>query len=140
MTRVANSSRRDLSFNVGAKAWLSTAHLPLRVGTRKLAAKWAGPFSITSVVGTNAYRLALPPSWRIHDVFHVSQLKGVTGNPPRAEPIEIDQGEPEYEVQEIMGWRDVGGRRQFLVRWLGYSAYEDSWEDEANLANCARTL
>jgi hypothetical protein len=81
MEGVANPARRQLSFAVGERAWLSTAHLPLRLGTRKLAAKFVGPFPVLATVGEQAYKLALPASWQVHPVFHVSQLKEVSGNP-----------------------------------------------------------
>ena len=42
--------------------------------THKLAAKWAGPYCVVASVGPVAFRLALPPAWKIHDIFHVSQL------------------------------------------------------------------
>lgn len=44
MTRVANRARRDYSHTVGDSVWLATKNLPLRLGTRKLAPIWAGPF------------------------------------------------------------------------------------------------
>jgi hypothetical protein len=72
MARVANRARRDMSHEVGAQVWLATKNLPLRLGTRKLAAIWAGPFRVLSCVGPVAYRLGLPEDWKIHDVFHVS--------------------------------------------------------------------
>jgi hypothetical protein len=46
MTQVANVSRRDSSHAIDDKVWLSTKNLPLKVGTRKLAAIWAGPFRV----------------------------------------------------------------------------------------------
>ena len=79
MQRMANSARRDIEFSVNDLAWLSTRNLPLRAGTRKLAALFAGPFRIVKVVSPVAFKLALPAEWRIHDVFHVSQLKAVHG-------------------------------------------------------------
>jgi hypothetical protein len=79
MQRMANRARRDLEFSVDDLAWLSTKHLPLRAGTRKLAALFAGPFRVTKIVSPVAFKLALPAEWRIHDVFHVSQLKAVHG-------------------------------------------------------------
>ena len=72
MTRVANRLQRDSAHALGENFWLATKNLPLRLGTRKLAAIWAGPFSVVSQVGPVAYRLELPPDWKIHDVFHVS--------------------------------------------------------------------
>lgn len=72
MAGLANQSRRPLSFHPGEKAWLSTRYLPVRLGTRKLCAKWAGPYPVVAAVGPAAFRLSLPPAWRIHPVFHVS--------------------------------------------------------------------
>ena len=79
MQRMANRARRDLEFSVDDLAWLSTKNLPLRAGTRKLAALFAGPFRVTKIVSPVAFKLALPTEWRIHDIFHVSQLKTVHG-------------------------------------------------------------
>jgi hypothetical protein len=79
MQRMANRARRDLEFSIDDLAWLSTKNLPLRAGTRKLAALFAGPFRVTKIVSPVAFKLALPTEWRIHDVFHVSQLKTVHG-------------------------------------------------------------
>ena len=76
---MANRVRRDLEFAVDDLAWLSTKNLPLRTGTRKLAALFAGPFRVIRVISPVAFKLALPSEWSIHDVFHVSQLKAVHG-------------------------------------------------------------
>ena len=46
MEGVANPKRRDLAFSVGDRAWLSSAHLPVKVANKKLAAKWAGPIAV----------------------------------------------------------------------------------------------
>jgi hypothetical protein len=43
---------------------------------RKLGPRYIGPFPILEKCGTMAYKLNLPPSLpRVHDTFHVSQLK-----------------------------------------------------------------
>jgi hypothetical protein len=42
----------------------------------KLAPRYIRPFPILEKCGTVAYKLDLPPSLaRVHDIFHVSQLK-----------------------------------------------------------------
>jgi hypothetical protein len=46
MERVANRKRRDMSHEVGDSVWLATKNLPLKLGTRKLAPIWAGPFKV----------------------------------------------------------------------------------------------
>jgi hypothetical protein len=51
MAGVANRARRDMSHEVGERVWLCTKHLPLKAGTRKLAAIWAGPFKILGTIG-----------------------------------------------------------------------------------------
>ena len=65
---------------VGGLAWLSSEHLALAPGlSRKLADKFVGPFEVLEQVGEVSFRLKLPSHWRVHDVFHVSQLKAAVG-------------------------------------------------------------
>ena len=75
----ANLHRTDITFNVGAQVLLSTAHLSTTTtshkNTKKLQAKYLGPYKIMEVITPVAYKLDLPPTMRIHPVFHVSLLK-----------------------------------------------------------------
>ncbi len=72
MEGVANPKHRELDFKAGGHVWLNSAHLPVRQGAHKFSPKWAGPFAVERQVSREAYRLALPSSWRIHPVFHTS--------------------------------------------------------------------
>ena len=50
MKKAEDRHRRDVTYAAGDQVWLSTAHLPLREGTRKLAEKWIGPFPVAAVI------------------------------------------------------------------------------------------
>ncbi len=53
--------------------WLEAKNLRLGYN-KKISTKHEGPFKITKVMGPITYQLQLPPSWKIHDVFHASLL------------------------------------------------------------------
>ena len=82
----------------------------------------------------------------VHPVFHVSQLEPCILNTipncvqPLAPPIEVD-GEPEYEIEEILdskiNWRRHHCQLLYLVHWLGYQGTDDeaSWLLAMELGN-----
>jgi len=81
------------------------------------------------------YQLRIPQQWKIHDVFHVALLtpyKEMEEHGPNYHepPPDIIEGEPEWEVEQIMGARCSGQARQlqYRVRWTGYSDTHDTWE------------
>ena len=92
-------------------------------------------------VVTLARRLKLPATMKIHLVFHVSLLDPFQGNANdprinRPNPIEVD-GEKKYKVKKILESRINGQgktkRRQYLVKWKGYSSSNNTWEDKENI-------
>ena len=90
-----------------------------------------------------AYHLAIPPRWRVHDVFHVSLLKSYKegGGDGLAvpEPILVD-GQEEWEVERILKQRGKGRRVQFLVKYTGFNESESRWLARKDLANCPEVL
>ena len=62
------------SWKVEDKIWLETRNLKLQVPSRKLSAKWTGPFENTQVVFSIAFWPKLSKQWKIHDMFHASLL------------------------------------------------------------------
>ncbi|GJV49800.1 retrotransposon protein, putative, ty3-gypsy subclass [Tanacetum coccineum] len=81
----ADKHRRDLEFQVGDRVFLKV--LPFRGVKRfgikgKLSPRFIGPFEILERIGEVLYRLALPPQLsHVHDVFHVSLLRGYHYHP-----------------------------------------------------------
>ena len=61
-------------WKVGNKVWLETTNLRLQYPCKKLSPKCLGPFKITQVLSPLVYRLKLPSTWKIHDVFHAGLL------------------------------------------------------------------
>ena len=69
-------SRHDEKFEVGDEVVLSTRHISVNPHLpSKLRRRWIGPYRVARVISPVAYGLDLPPAWRIHPVFHVSNLK-----------------------------------------------------------------
>ncbi|CDI73708.1 hypothetical protein EPH_0027900 [Eimeria praecox] len=90
----ADTRRRDVEYNVGDQVWLSSKHLPPLNHCSKFEPKFRGPFPVTERIGTVAYRLALPPTYEGHNVFHVSQLVLHQSRAPALVPQEAPVGWP----------------------------------------------
>ena len=73
MARHANRKRSDVSFDEGDSIWLTTKNLTTERPSRKLDHKNVGPFKVTKLVGSS-YRLELPSTMKISDVFHADKL------------------------------------------------------------------
>src|SRR5579863_5302281 len=106
--------------------------------TAKLCPKRYGPFKITEIIGSTTYRLELLPQWRIHNAFHASLLLPYQETPEHGRnfeepPPDLVEGQPEWEVEKILQERTRRGKKQYLIRWKGYSEAHDSWEPKANL-------
>ena len=115
-----------------------------------MAPKYFGPFKVIAVIGKVAYKLQLLDSSKIHNVFHVSQLKQFRGTLPLVAEIPRDgqdQTTPllpaaimESRVIQVAG-KDV---HQYLINWQNKPPYEASWitkEDfEAKFLGFCHTL
>ena len=141
-TRYANQKRRDYQFATGDSVMLSTANLTPAGPSRKLSAKWCGPFKVSQVISRTAYKLDLPASMKIHPVFHISLLKPYVPDhrfPGRAfaRPPPIAGTTDTFLVERLLDRRQikVGSKfvRQYLVQWQGYPLYEATWEPLENL-------
>jgi hypothetical protein len=95
---------------VGDKVWLEGANLKLTHPKAKLDAKRYGPFPITKEISPVVFQLALPSQWRIHNVFHTSLLTPYKETEEHGEnfmqpPLELIEGQEEYEVEQIVNSR-----------------------------------
>src|SRR5260370_236916 len=61
-------------FKEGEKVWLDAKNLHTTHPTHKLRAKRYGPFQIVKKLSDVTYQVNLPPSWKIHNIFHTSYV------------------------------------------------------------------
>ncbi|KAJ1164023.1 hypothetical protein NDU88_004470 [Pleurodeles waltl] len=138
MKKAADKRRAtNPDYHLQDKVWLSSKFLPSRLSQNKFTPRYYGPFRILQLVNPVTVRLHLPHTWKIHPVFHVSQLKPYVPDPysrqfPCPPPVLVDDV-PEYEVQEICDSRLFHKRLQYLIHWKGYPLSECSWEDASSV-------
>ncbi|CAJ0968385.1 unnamed protein product [Ranitomeya imitator] len=117
-------------FLVGDLVWLSSRHVPMKVSSPKFKPRFIGPYRISEIINPVSFRLALPASFAIHNVFHRSLLRKYVEpvvpsvDPPA--PVLVD-GELEYVVEKILDSRFSRRKLQYLVKWKGYGQEDNSW-------------
>jgi hypothetical protein len=144
-----NTSRLPLHFAEGDSVLLRTKNITTSRPSKKLDARYLGPFTVTKKIGKLAYRLDLPPSMaRIYPVFNISLLepwnepfrfKGFKPGPTQI-PDDVSAGD-RYEVEGILEHKDTAARgREYKVKWLGWPLQDCTWEPEDHLDNCEEIL
>ena len=131
---------RFVPYTVGQKVWLEGTNLWLAQPSSKLGPRRYGPFVISKVISPVMYRLELPTSWKMFPTFHASLLSpyhemtehGANYLEP---PPDVIEGQEEYEVEEVLGQRTYGRgkKKQYLIKWKGYSTAHNSWEDASGV-------
>nr|GEW84104.1 putative reverse transcriptase domain-containing protein [Tanacetum cinerariifolium] len=139
---LTNLKRKPMEFQVGDKVMLKVSPWKgvVRFGKRgKLNPRFVGPFKVIERVGPIAYKLELPEELsRVHNTFHVYNLKKCYANEPLAVPLDglhfDDKLQFVEEPVEIMG-RAVKRLRNssvpiVKVRWNSRRGPEFTWERE----------
>ncbi|CAJ0952688.1 unnamed protein product [Ranitomeya imitator] len=93
---------------VGDFVWLSSRYVPMKVSSPKFKPRFIGPYKISEVINPVSFRLALPASFAIHNVFHRSLLRRyVAPVVPSVDPPAplLVEGELEYVVEKILDSR-----------------------------------
>jgi hypothetical protein len=135
----ANKHRRPVDFGVGDKVWVTTKHWKNERPSRKLANQMEGPYEILEKVG-HSFKLKLPESMKIHPVFHAEKLRKDPANPlpgqsnPEPPPLELQDDETEYEVQEVLATKLIRGKLKYRVQWKGWDP-DPEWYPASSLSN-----
>ncbi|RVW26943.1 Transposon Ty3-G Gag-Pol polyprotein [Vitis vinifera] len=141
MRNQTNTHRTDVTFQVDD--WVFLKLKPYRQTTvahrqsQKLSKRFFGPFRIITKIDAVAYKLALPEDARIHNVFHVSNLKKCRGDPleqPQIPlPARFKDSNPILQPAHVLGFRQISqlGKLcpQLLIQWEGQDPSDATWEN-----------
>ncbi|CAA0834158.1 Unknown protein [Striga hermonthica] len=144
MKKWADKKRRPGEFSQGELVFVKL--LPQNFKTfrslpKGLIRKYEGPYPVIKKIGNVAYRVDLPPSLKIHLVFHASMLKPYKGDmedpsrglSSRAPPITTKSFDKEVEAvltSDIVRRRGVPPKTRYLIKWKGLPDSETSWDFE----------
>ncbi|GJT35525.1 putative reverse transcriptase domain-containing protein [Tanacetum coccineum] len=138
----ADLKRKPMEFQVRDKVMLKVSPWKgvVRFGKRgKLNPRYVGPFKVLEKVGEVAYKLELPEELsRVHNTFHVSNLKKCHADEPLAVPLDglhlDDKLHFVEEPLEIVGREVKRLKRSRIplvkVRWNSKRGPEFTWERE----------
>ena len=112
--------------------------------SEKLVKRFIGPYKIKAIISSNVVELELPATIKIHPVVNVSWIKQyvdqVDGQRKEVPQPVVVEGKEKWEVEKILNKRKVRGKDKFLVRWKGFTAEGDTWENIENLQNAGDLL
>ena len=121
MERQADKGRKkSKKWKKGDKVILSTKNLVFKErSVKKLVDQYVGSYTIEEVVSTNAVKLQLPISMRIHPVVNVSQIvryreQVKEQKKEEVKPIKVE-GVEKWEVEKILNKKKVWGIEKYLV-------------------------
>ncbi|GJS53366.1 putative reverse transcriptase domain-containing protein [Tanacetum coccineum] len=140
-------SRRDFEFSSWRSCFFESfapfRELNVLGGSRaQLSPRFIGPFEILERIGEVSYRLALPPQLsHVHDVFHVSLLRGYHYHPLHVASYPFDQIQPDMSLSEepesILDRQERVMRNKVIpfvkILWKNHPEREATWETEESM-------
>ena len=131
------------TYRPGDLVWLLTKNIHTERPSKKLDWKKIGPYKVKRLVSAYAYELELPPSMRIHPVFHTSLLLPTANDPHKGQiqeppPPVIVNHEEEFEISAILDSKRAGRGIKYLIKWTGYD--NPTWEPYNNIKHLGPML
>jgi len=114
---------RELQLTVGDLVLVKLHSVALRKN-QKLGMRYFGPFEVLQQIGTIAYKFKLPPTTKIHHVFHISLLKKFIGQPSQQYlplPLLSTELRPTVQPLRVVAFRNIMCNTQLipqvLIQW-----------------------
>ena len=135
MKKQADQGRHDKEYAIGDWVWLKLQDYRRKSITgqhHKFDPKFYGPYQIIDKIGKVAYKLSLPTTAAIHDVFHVSLLRPAAAPSSPVDnlpPISyINDTVPHAILERKMVKRHNQAVTKWLIDWADMSPADASWE------------
>ncbi|MCO5571382.1 hypothetical protein L7F22_025122 [Adiantum nelumboides] len=124
------------------------ARLRQKKGKEELSMRYYGPFQITEQINDISFRLRLPDTWKIHNVFHVNPWKTFGDVPDDGEPDEQPEVEANEEIlvpeqvlaHKVTKKKKGKARKRFLIEFKNFPAFDAKWMEEEDLADTPQIL
>ena len=132
--RYADRQCQDLEFAIGDWVWLESYNLSTDAPSKKLVAKRLGPYVVLEKIGNTSYRIDIPITWQVHNVFHASLLSctkedKIVGQVPEPQPVVQIQDQELWVINSFINSRWFRGKFQLKVRWEDQVEEQDDWRD-----------
>ncbi|SJL08165.1 uncharacterized protein ARMOST_11528 [Armillaria ostoyae] len=148
--------RPSKDYHVRDRIWLDATNLHLPRPKKKLDNKRVGPFLILEKTGASAYKLKLPPHWKIHPRFNEKLLTPYippafpNQEQPPPPPPDLIEDEEQWELEEVLDskTRKVRAKRgqlsttviDYFVKWKGWTQEHNSWVAEVDMGNAQEAI
>ncbi|SJL16240.1 uncharacterized protein ARMOST_19760 [Armillaria ostoyae] len=116
------------------------------------------PFMILyGQTGASAYKLKLPPHWKIHPHFNEKLLTPYIPpsfpnqeQPPPPPPLDLIDDEEQWELEEVLDSKThrIRGKRgqlsttviDYFIKWKGWTREHNSWVTEKDMGNAKEAI
>jgi hypothetical protein len=160
MKKTYDANVHVTNFEVGDTVWLFVPRVTVGL-TRKLAKMWCGPYLVTKVRDSNIFLQNLTNGVDVKNPVHANRLKlAYHRNVRPSASVEIPEdtiameddeipaedfvpisakrsdappSSDEFIIEKVLRSRLVQGSKQYLIKWKGFPASQNSWEPESNL-------
>ncbi len=121
---------KDISFTIKEEVLLNAKNLRVRKLYKKLTDRYIRSFKITKAVDLNIYKLELLKQYRrLYKTFHISLFKLYMRRVgEESSGLVFFNKDDRYQVENIRKERVLKDKTQFLIKWVNYPEYQNTWE------------